>query len=391
MAQTTPIYLDNAATTPLDPEVLEAMMPYLTERFGNPSSIHAFGRTTRAAVERARKTVADALHASMGEIFFTSGGTESNNTALRCAVRDLGVTHVISSRIEHHCVEQTLEALAAEGRITLRFVGLRPDGHFDLEDLAGQLAQAPAGQTLVSLMHANNELGNLLDLDRVSALCREHGALLHSDTVQTVAHYALDVQRTPIDFLSGAAHKFHGPKGVGFLYVNAERHIGPLIRGGAQERNLRAGTENVAGIIGMARALDNAMTHLEAHAAHIRGLKRHFAEGLRAACPEVSFNGDWENGLYTVLNVHFPANGREDMLLFNLDIAGIAASGGSACSSGSDIGSHVVRAMLEAGGIERRGTDIRFSFSKYTTTDELDRAVAVIRESYAPRAVGAKA
>jgi cysteine desulfurase len=380
------IYLDNAATTPLDPAVLDAMMPYLQGFFGNPSSIHVFGREARAALERARKTIADALNASMGEIFFTSGGTESNNMAIKCAIRDLGVTHAVSSRIEHHCVENALASEVAAGHLSLDFVRLRPDGHFDLENLDQLLkeasGQAGTGKVLVSLMHANNELGNLLDLEKVVALAREHGALVHSDTVQTVAHHAFDLQALRLDFMSGAAHKFHGPKGVGFLYIRSDHHMGPLIHGGGQERNMRAGTENVAGIIGMAKAMAIACGELDAHREHIAGLKRYFAEQLQQVCPDIAFNGDWENGLFTVLNVHFPANGREDMLLFNLDISGIAASGGSACSSGSDIGSHVIRSMLEAAGVERAGTDIRFSFSKYSTREEIDQAIAVIRQAY---------
>lgn len=380
------IYLDNAATTPLDPAVLEAMMPYLQGVYGNPSSIHAFGREARAAVERARKTISDALNASMGEIFFTSGGTESNNMAIKCAVRDLGVTHAISSRIEHHCVENALASEVACGRLELDFVRLRPDGHFDLEHLEQLLEatvkKAGEGKVLVSLMHANNELGNLLDLEQVVDMAHRYGALVHSDTVQTVAHYPFDLQALKLDFMSGAGHKFHGPKGVGFLFIRADHHMGPLIHGGAQERNMRAGTENVAGIIGLAKALEIACGELDAHREHIGGLKRYMAEQLRQHCPGVAFNGDWEKGLFTVLNVHFPANGREDMLLFNLDISGIAASGGSACSSGSDIGSHVIRSMLQAAGVERQGTDIRFSFSKYTTRADIDQAIAAICQAY---------
>ena len=358
-------------------------MPYLTERYGNPSSIHAFGRETRAAIERARKTIADCLNASMSEIFFTSGGTESNNTAIKCSVHDLGVHHVISSPLEHHCVEGSLHALEQDGAIQLEMVRVDRQGHIDIGHLEELLAQAPSGQTLVSLMHANNEIGTLLDIDRVGALCQDFGALFHSDTVQTVGHFPLDLNKIPIDFMSGAGHKLHGPKGIGLLYISNKRHLHPMIHGGAQERNMRAGTENVYGIIGLAKAVELAHLEMEENRAKIDGLRHYIAQSIQHRIPGVYMNGDWENGLYTVLNVHFPANGREDMLLFNLDIEGISASGGSACSSGSSIGSHVLRAI----GADDGGISIRFSFSHPNTREEVDYAVDRIAAVYANRNV----
>ncbi|MBI1194158.1 MAG: aminotransferase class V-fold PLP-dependent enzyme [Bacteroidetes bacterium] len=379
------IYLDNAATTALDPRVLDAMMPYMTQRYGNPSSIHAFGRETRAAIERARKTIADCLHASMGELFFTSGGTESNNTALQCAVRDLGVQTIISSALEHHCVEATAHSLEAAGKVALHLVDVDAQGHIDADHLESLLAQHPGPTTLVSLMHANNEIGTLLDLEATGLLCQRYGALFHSDTVQTVGHYPMNLSRLPVDFISGAGHKFHGPKGIGLLYINNKRHLQPLIHGGAQERNMRAGTENVYGIIGLAKALELATAEMETNRKTIDGIRHYMADSLRRRIPNVQFNGDWENGLYTVLNVHFPANGREDMLLFNLDIEGISASGGSACSSGSSIGSHVLRAI----GAEQSGVSIRFSFCPHNTREEIDQTLDKLEAVYSsPRKAG---
>jgi cysteine desulfurase len=375
------VYLDNAATTALDPRVLEAMLPYFGSLYGNPSSIHSYGRESRAAVEKARKTIADCLGCSMGEVFFTSGGTESNNTALQGAVRDLGVRRVISSPLEHHCVENTLKHLADAGRIQLELLEVDQQGHISYEQLEALLASGyEGGATLVSLMHANNEVGTLLDLERVGSLCRQYAAYLHSDTVQTIGHYPLQLHQLPVDFLSAAAHKFHGPKGIGLLFIRQGLSIGPHIFGGAQERNMRAGTENVAGIIGLAKALELATSEMQERRSSIEQLRQHMAARLAERIPGITFNGDWEHGLYTVLNVHFPANGRDDMLLFNLDIEGIAASGGSACSSGSSIGSHVLRAM----GCEQSGLSIRFSFCHHNTAEEIDYAVERIADVYAP-------
>ncbi|MBC8045479.1 MAG: cysteine desulfurase [Fimbriimonadaceae bacterium] len=368
------VYLDNAATTALDPKVIDAMLPYLHNHFGNPSSIHSYGRETRAAIEKARKQIAGLFHVSPGEIFFTSGGTEANNMALQCSVRDLGVTHIITSQIEHHAVTHTVEALKKENKIKLTYVKLEADGSVDYNDLE-ELLKASSEKTLVSLMHANNEIGVLLDIDKVSELCETYDACFHCDTVQTIAHYNLDLQKTKIHFISCAAHKFHGPKGVGFIYVNADALIKPLIYGGAQERNMRAGTENLYGIIGLAKALEIAYKELEETKQYISSLRAHLKKRLNEEIPGIIFNSP-DNGLYTVLNVNFPASEKNELLLFNLDIAGIAASGGSACSSGSNIGSHVIAHFNR----EEDSAAVRFSFSKFNTKEEIDFVVDKMKE-----------
>ncbi|TND05879.1 MAG: cysteine desulfurase [Bacteroidetes bacterium] len=371
------IYLDNAATTPLDKEVLDAMLPYMEQFFGNPSSIHAYGRQTRAAIEQSRKTIAKALNVSPGEIFFTSGGTEADNMAIRCSIECLGLKHAITSPIEHHAVLHTLETMAEKGEIKLSLVNLKPDGHIDLAHLEELLKNN--SRSFVSLMHANNELGNLLPLKEVSEICQKYDAVFHSDTVQTMAHYALDLKEIKIHFVNGAAHKFHGPKGVGFIYINSDIHIEPFIFGGAQERNMRGGTENVYGIIGLGKAMEIAMRDLHEHQQHIQGLKTYMIEKLEREIPGVSFNGDAKgNSLYTVLNVCLPPSDNAEMLLFNLDINGIAASGGSACSSGSNVGSHVLRAI----GSDMSRPSVRFSFSRFNTKEEIDYVVEKLKEMY---------
>ncbi|WP_018628322.1 cysteine desulfurase family protein [Niabella aurantiaca] len=370
------IYLDNAATTCLDKEVLDAMLPYMTTGFGNPSSVYSYGRETRLAVETARKTVARHLNVKPGEIFFTSGGTESNNTAINAAIRDLGCTHIITSGIEHHAVLHTVEHYSDGNTVTHSLVHLLPNGHVDLKDLEQQLA-AQERRCLVTLMHANNEIGNLLAINAVSSLCRKYGAIFHSDCVQTVGHYPIDLQRIDIDFISASGHKFHGPKGSGILYVNANLQIKPFIFGGGQERNMRAGTENVYGIVGFARALELAMSRYEEEAAYIRELKQYMAEQLQKKIPEVTFNGDaFGSCLYTVLSASFPQTERSEMLLFNLDIHNICVSGGSACSSGASQGSHVIAALGTAPDL----VPVRFSFSKYNTKEEIDHTIDQLKE-----------
>ncbi|WP_461070843.1 cysteine desulfurase family protein [Spirosoma horti] len=389
MKPTAAIYLDNAATTRLDPEVLDAMLPLMTEQFGNPSSIHSHGRAVRTAIEKARKTVAMLLNTSPAEIFFTSGGTEADNTAIRSSIETYGLTHAITSPLEHHAVLHTLEHLAKQGVIKLSMVNIDQKGHIDLAHLDELLRQhQPAGtgstRSLVSLMHGNNEIGNMLDLSRVGELCRSYDAVFHSDTVQTMGHFRHNLQQLPVDFIVGAGHKFHGPKGVGFLYVNADRvKINPFIYGGAQERNMRGGTENVYGIVGLAKALEIAYRDMDEHRQHITSLKSRMIERLRTQLPEVQFNGDSadvDNSLYTVLNVSLPASEISDMLLFSLDIARISASGGSACSSGSSIGSHVLGALP---GLDADRGYVRFSFGKYNTADEIDYAVDTLVGLYA--------
>jgi len=298
------IYFDNAATTALDPAVLNAMMPFLTEKFGNPSSIYSYGRETKMAIENARKTVAKLLNASPGEIFFTSGGTESTNTAITAAIRDLGCRHIITSKIEHHATLHTVEHMAHFGHATLSYVNLTDKGHIDLHHLEELLASSNQ-RSLVTLMHANNEVGNLLKIKAVGELCKKYDAIFHSDTVQTVGHYPFNLKDIYVHFINGAGHKFHGPKGVGILYVNEEVKIKPYINGGAQERNMRAGTENLYGIVGFAKALELASEHYDQDSAHIKCLKNYMAEQLKEQFPLVKFNGD-ANGscLYTVLNGH---------------------------------------------------------------------------------------
>lgn len=374
MTTPTPVYLDNAATTRLDPNVLDAMLPLMTEQFGNPSSIHSHGRSVRTAIEKARKTVASLLNTSPAEIFFTSGGTEADNTAIRSSIETYGITHAITSPLEHHAVLHTLEHLAKQGTVRLSMVDVDEQGHIDLAHLEQLLGSFP--RSFVSLMQGNNEIGNLLDMNRVGELCRRYDAIFHSDTVQTMGHFRHDLQTLPVDFIVGAAHKFHGPKGVGFLYVNAERaNIHPFMYGGSQERNRRGGTENVYGIVGLAKALEIAYRDMDAHRQHITALKTRMIALLREKMPEVRFNGDSadvENSLYTVLNVSLPASELSDMLLFSLDIARISASGGSACSSGSSVGSHVLAALP---GLNQDRGYVRFSFGKYNTEAEIDYAV----------------
>lgn len=370
------IYFDNAATTPLDKEVLDAMLPYMTSHFGNPSSIYSYGRESRLAIETARKTVAKILHAHPGEIFFTSGGTESNNTAIAASIRDLGCTHIITSRIEHHAVLHTVEHFDHLDNVTTSYVKLLPDGHVDLSDLEEQLA-ASEERCLVTLMHANNEIGNILDIDAVGNLCKKYNAIFHSDCVQTVGHYPFNLRKTPVHFISGSGHKFHGPKGVGILYVNESVKIKPFIFGGGQERNMRAGTENLYGIVGFAKALELATANYEKDRDYIQSLKDYAISRLKNNVPGVSFNGDYlGNSLYTVLNVSLPKTEKSEMILFNLDINNICASGGSACTSGVDQGSHVIRSIHA----NPNQIAVRLSFSKYNTREEIDLVVIKIGE-----------
>ena len=370
------IYFDNAATTVLDPVVLEAMMPYLTEKFGNPSSIYSYGRETRLAIENARKTVARILHAHPAEIFFTSGGTESNNTAISAAIEDLGCERIITSPIEHHAVLHAAEHQLRKGKVELRFVNILPNGHIDIHHLKLLLAN-DSRKTLVSLMHANNEIGNMIDLQEVGAVCKTHGAIFHSDTVQTVGHFPFDLRNIPVDFITGAGHKFHGPKGVGLLYINENVKINPFIHGGAQERNMRAGTENLYGIVGFAKALELANDNFEKESRYIGGLKKYMHSQLTEHIPDVQFNGDPEGrSLYTVLNTSFPKTEKSEMLLFNLDIKNICVSGGSACTSGANIGSHVIRAFND----NPDRISVRFSFCKYNTKEEVDTVVEALKE-----------
>ncbi len=369
------IYLDNAATTQISKEVLDEMLPYLTEHYGNPSSIHSFGRKAKSAIEQSRKIVAKYLNASTAEIFFTGSGTEASNTIIKCAVRDLGVQRIISSRAEHHCVLHSIDTVEKLG-IEIDYVKLDGLGRVDISHLEG-LLDGGNQKTLVSLMHANNEIGTMINLNEISSLCKKYKALFHSDTVQTIGYYPFDLQAVPLDFMSGSAHKFHGPKGVGFMYVNGNLPIKPYIDGGSQERNMRAGTENVPGIVGLGKALELAIFEMETNKIYLSSLKSYMLAQLIAQLPDVKFNGDLsENGSnYKVLSVSLPPTEKSELVLFNLDMAGIAASGGSACTSGSEKGSHVLETIQA--DVNRKS--VRFSFSKYNTIVEIDTVISILK------------
>src|SRR5574343_8433 len=369
------VYLDNAATTPIAPEVVEAMLPVLKDGFGNPSSTHFYGRQTKALIETSRRTVSKLLNCQSSEIIFTSGGTEADNMALYSSVHQLGVKHIITSAIEHHAVGHTAEAIQAEGLARVSYVKLDEKGTVDLADLERLLTTED--KTLVSLMHANNEIATLLPLKEVSTLCRKYNAYFHSDTVQTMGHYAFDLKELDIDFITCAAHKFHGPKGIGFLYVNKNVKAEALIHGGAQERGLRGGTENVYGIVGLAKAMELAYDDVEGHQQHVQGLKSYMIDQLKSIFSDVTFHGQTEpsKALYTVLNVCFPRTEKAGMLLFTLDLKGVAVSGGSACSSGASKGSHV----LEGINADMTRPNVRFSFSRFTTKEEIDFALEQVK------------
>lgn len=369
------VYLDNAATTPIAPEVVETMIPVLKDGFGNPSSTHFYGRQTKALIETSRRTVAKLLNCQPSEIVFTSGGTEADNMALYSSVHQLGVKHIITSALEHHAVGHTAEAIAHSGEARISHVKVNEKGSVDITDLERLLQSGE--KALVSLMHANNEIATLLPLKKVSELCRKYGAYFHSDTVQTMGHYSFDLKELDIDFITCAAHKFHGPKGIGFLYVNKNIKAEALIHGGAQERGLRGGTENVYGIVGLAKAMELAYDDVEGHQRHVQGLKSYMIEELKKSFSDIAFHGetDPEKSLYTVLNVCFPRTEKAGMLLFTLDLKGVAVSGGSACSSGAAKGSHV----LEGISADMTRPNVRFSFSRYTTKAEVDYALEQVR------------
>lgn len=374
------VYLDNAATTPMDPEVIKVMHEVMTNCYGNPSSIHTHGRQAKTCIEKARKSVANLLNVSPSEIFFTGGGTEADNFIIRKAVCDLGVNVIITSDIEHHAVGHTCEELKKQdANLKVLYVKLDEQGHICYEHLEQLLKENSSNKVLVSLMHANNEVGTMLDLKKVSDLCAQYNALFHSDTVQTMAHFAFNLQETPIDFITCSAHKFHGPKGTGFVYINSRNTLTPMITGGAQERNMRAGTENLHGIVGLQKAFEIAHEHMEEHQSHIRGLKNYMIDELKKNIPGVAFNGDIsDKSLYTVLNVQFPHSSHDEMFLMKLDIMGVCASGGSACSSGSNIGSHVLNALQ----VDKTKPNVRFSFSRFTTKEEIDFTINVLKSFY---------
>lgn len=369
------VYLDNAATTPVAPEVVDAMIPVLRDGFGNPSSTHSFGRKTKALIETSRRSIAKHLNCQPSEIIFTSGGTEADNMALTSAVVHCGAEHIITSEIEHKAVICASDALKEQRGVRVSYVKLDANGAVDLKDLE-RLLQGDE-KKVVSLMHANNEIATLLPLEKVSKLCKQYGACFHSDTVQTMGHYEFDLQELDIDFLTCAAHKFHGPKGIGFLYINKNTKAEALIHGGAQERGMRGGTENVYGIVGLAKAMDLAYEDVKGHQAYVQGLKDYMISELKDMFEDVDFHGDIrpDSSLYTVLNVCFPKTEKSGMLLFTLDLKGIAISGGSACSSGASVGSHVLTGI----NADMTRPNVRFSFSRYTTKEEIEFALEQIR------------
>lgn len=370
------IYFDNAATTPLDPEVFEAMKPYFMEKFGNPSSIYSYGRETRMAIENARKSVAKILNAHPAEIFFTSGGTESTNTAITAAVNDLGCKHIISSPLEHHATLHCIEHLSKDCGVRLSYVNVFPNGHIDYASLEKLLKESKE-KCLVSLMHANNETGNITDIEKVGNLSKKYNAIYNADTVQTVGHFPIDLRNLPVHFINAAGHKFHGPKGVGILYINENIKIHPFVNGGSQERGMRAGTENIYGIVGFAKALEIAIENLGTESRQIKEVRDYMKASLLKNIPGIYFNGDPDGqSLYTVLSVAFPTTEKSEMLLFNLDINNICASGGSACTSGVEAGSHVIQAITH----NPNQVTVRFSFSKYNTKDEVDVVVEKLKE-----------
>ena len=374
------VYLDNAASTPIAPEIIEMMSEMMKTNFANPSSVHSFGRESKIIVENARKSIANLLNTSPGSIFFTSGGTEADNMAIKCGINDHKIAHAITSKLSHHAVLYPLEDLAAEGKIKLSYIDIDEDGVVSLSHLKKLLENN--SRTFVSIMHANNEIGTIQDLKQLGEICKEYNAIFHSDTVQTIAHYPFDMQKLNVDFMAASAHKFHGPKGVGFVYISENIQIKPLLRGGAQERNMRAGTENVYGIAALAMAMEMAYEHLEEETKYIKGLKSYMIEKFKTEMPEVRFYGkctDMDNSLYTVLSVNFPETDIAEMLLFNLDIIGISCSGGSACASGSTKGSHVLTAIVP----DSKRPGIRFSFSKYNTKEEIDYTIEKLKELFA--------
>ena len=371
------IYLDNAATTPILPEVIDTITEAMRANYGNPSSTHQFGRKAKSAVETARKNIAKCLNASANEIIFTAGGSEADNLVLRNAVTNLGVTTIISSKIEHHAVLHTIENLVKEFNIKVNWVDVDEEGNINLQHLETLLQQSEE-KKLVSFMYINNEIGNLLDVSKVSELCVVNQALFHCDAVQAIGHYHIDVQKTPIDFFAASAHKFHGPKGVGFAYVKKGFGIFPMLHGGEQEKGARAGTENVHSILGMEKALEIASSNIDEETAKIQTIKSYFIDELKANFEGLEFNGVSESSLkssYIILNVRFPKD--YPMLLFNLDLKGIAVSGGSACQSGSNKGSHVLNTILNEK--EALKTSVRFSFSKFISKEDMDYVIETLK------------
>ena len=374
------VFFDNAATTPMAPEVIDVMTDIMKNHYGNPSSQHSFGRATRSIIETSRKKIANFLNTSPGNIFFTSGGTEADNMAIKCGIKDHNITHAITSKLSHHAVLHPLEELEKSGVIKLSYVEVNEKGQVSLSNLKELLESHP--RTFVSILHANNEIGTIQDITAIGDICKEHNAIFHSDTVQTMAHYRYDLQKINVDFIAASAHKFHGPKGIGFVYISDNIKISPLLSGGSQERNMRAGTENLIGIAAISHAMEMAYEKMEEETEYIKRIKSHMIAELKKHIPQVKFNGmcdDIDNSLHTVLSCSFPETPMAEMLLFNLDIKGIACSGGSACTSGSNKGSHVIQEINP----NSKRPSVRFSFSKYNTKEEVDYVVDVLKGLFA--------
>ena len=371
------VYFDNAATTPMDKTVLEKMLPYLENGFGNPSSIHKKGREIKSVIEKCRSKIASLLSCEPGEIFFTSGGTEADNMFILNTSIEKKLDTIITSKLEHHAVLHCCEYLERSYKKNIKFVDSDDKGVIDLDHLESLMKSSP--NSLVTIMHGNNEIGNLNDIKKISRICEQYETIFHSDTVQTVGHYNLNLNDLNIHGIVGSAHKFHGPKGVGFLYLNNKHKISPFIHGGAQERNMRGGTENVYGIVGLTEALELSITNMADHAKKVSNLKKYMIEKLTHAVDGIKFNGqssDLNNSLYTVLNVSIPNMNDQQMFLFNLDINNIAASAGSACTSGSEVGSHVLAQIKKNKG----HVSVRFSFSKMNNKEEVDYTVDKVCE-----------
>ena len=371
------VYFDNAATTPMDKTVLEKMLPYLENGFGNPSSIHKKGREIKSVIEKCRSKIASLLSCEPGEIFFTSGGTEADNMFILNTAIEKKLDTIITSKLEHHAVLHCCEYLERSYKKNIKFVDSDDKGVIDLDHLESLMKSSP--NSLVTIMHGNNEIGNLNDIKKISRICEQYETIFHSDTVQTVGHYNLNLNDLNIHGIVGSAHKFHGPKGVGFLYLNNKHKISPFIHGGAQERNMRGGTENVYGIVGLTEALELSITNMADHAKKVSNLKKYMIEKLTHAVDGIKFNGqssDLNNSLYTVLNVSIPNMNDQQMFLFNLDITNIAASAGSACTSGSEVGSHVLAQIKKNKG----HVSVRFSFSKMNSKEEVDYTVDKVCE-----------
>ena len=369
------VYLDNASTTQIRPEVITEITKVLSEDFGNPSSTHSFGRNAKSVLELSRKSIAKYLNASAQEIIFTSCGTEANNWILRSAVKDLDVKRIITTKIEHHAVLFTVQALQKEFNIQVDYVAVKPNGEIDITDLVGLLSQET--KTLVSLMHVNNETGTVLDIDLVGRICKQHNVLFHSDMVQSIGKKEIDLQLVPIDFIVASAHKFQGPKGVGFAFVRKNSGLQPLFYGGEQEKGLRPGTEAVHQIAGMAKALELSYSNLETEKQHISELKSYLISKFEVEFPAFKINGN-QDGFYTILNILLPFSpDKTAMILFHLDMKGIAVSRGSACQSGSIKPSHVLAEMLSNEDLKK--PSLRISFSHYNTKEDIDLLIEVLK------------